>query len=329
MYMLLYMEKKIILLSLAPYRVMPEFKAQLEAAGENREVLITQEPADIKPFLQRIEIGMGDIPHTMIADMKNFKWWQLWSAGADILERFPTLKELPFQLSTTSGIHGQQIAEHLFAMLLSRNRCLKEASAAQRRHEWLFIKDYQLEILEKKTMLILGFGAIGETIARIAASFGVRVIGLRRNPVNNENSGVFLIAPSAKLHEFLPQSDYVVNILPSTAESHHLFGKAEFDLMKKSSLYINIGRGATTCETDLISALTEKRISGALLDVAEEEPLPDNSPLWDMDNVTITGHYAGCRPDYSRLAMAVALENLEHYKHGEPLKNFVDKNKGY
>ena len=330
--------KGTILLSLAPFRLLPEFREQLLEAGGGRELLVSADEAEIEKHLDRVEIGMGDIPAGLIPRMPCFKWWQLWSAGADVLQRLPELKALPFEMSTTSGIHGQQIAEHLFAMLLGWNRRLPEAFAAQKRREWLHFKDDRLAVLTGKTMLIAGYGAIGKTIAAIAASFGLRVIGLRRgNHEGNSGRGVHgepqgtevQIALASELHGYLPQADYVVNILPSTPDTRHYFAAAEFSLMKNGSLYINVGRGATTCEADLVSALRERRIAGALLDVTETEPLPPCSPLWDLDNVIITGHYAGCHPDYSRMAMAVALDNLRRYRRGEPLRNLVDKQKGY
>ena len=309
---------------------MPEFREQLEAAGGGRDILISTENSEIEKYLDQIEIGMGDIPYTLIPRMMSFKWWQLWSAGADILQRLPLLIDLPFQLTTSRGIHGQQIAEHLFAMLLGWNRRLKEAYKAQARHEWLFLRDDELGgALDGKTMLILGYGVIGEFVAKIALAFNMKVTGLRRHTgKGGQMEGLFLDA-AAKMHEHLPLADYVVNILPSTHESKHLFGAGEFSLMKKSALYINVGRGATTCEASMIKALGEKSIAGALLDVTEAEPLPASSPLWDMENVMITGHYAGCHPDYSRMAMAVALENLARYTRGEELKNLVNKRDGY
>jgi len=309
--------------------MMHGFKEQLEAASEGMEVLVSDNPAEIEPHLDRIEIGIGDIPFMLIPRMPNFKWWQLWSAGADILQRLPALRELPFQLTTTSGIHGRQIAEHLFAMLLVWNRCITRTIEAQHRHEWLFIEDSQIDILEGKTMLIAGYGAIGKTIAQIAVSFGIKVTGLRRNQKTTETSDNTTIVPASELDAHLPQADYVVNILPLTDDTRYFFNAAQFSLMKKSALYVNLGRGATTNEAALINALREKRIKGALLDVVETEPLPKDSPLWDMDNVIITGHYAGCHPEYSRLAMSVALENLKRYRQGLALCNLVDKVRGY
>jgi phosphoglycerate dehydrogenase-like enzyme len=323
------MRKKCILLSLAKNRLLPEFREELLAAGAGREVLITRDQAEIQPHLDRIEIGMGDLPFALLPDMPNLAWLQLWSAGADFLRRFPGAKNLPFQLTIATGIHRQQLAEHLFAMLLGWNRRLSDAFAARQRREWLFIKDQQLRALKGKTMLILGYGDIGESIAAVAAVFGMKVTGLRRNPSKNAGGGNVRIEAAADLHAFLPEADHVVNILPSTADTRRLFGAAEFGRMKTGALYINIGRGATTDEAALIEALRAQTIAGALLDVVETEPLPPDSPLWDMDNVMITGHYAGCHPDYSRMAMDVALENLGRYNRGEPLKNLVDKERGY
>lgn len=321
----------IILLSLYRYRLLPDFKSELEAAGAGRELLITRKPEEIEPFLDRVEIGFGDVPFELLERMPKLKWLQLWSAGADFLQRFPAAKELPFQLTTTSGIHRQQLAEHLFALLLSWNRCLPMAVDAQKRHEWLVVTDPRLATLRGKTMLILGYGDIGKNIARVALAFGMKVIGLRRNPGRDgsgEPEGVRVEA-AADMKALLPEADHVVNILPATAETRHIIGAAEFGLMKNSALYINIGRGATTDEAALIDALGAKKIAGAFIDVAETEPLPPDSPLWDTENLIITGHYAGCHPDYTRMAMDVALENLGRYNRGEPLKNLVDKKRGY
>jgi phosphoglycerate dehydrogenase-like enzyme len=322
-------KKSVILLSLHSSRLFPEFKGQLEAAGKGREVLVSRDKAEIEPFLDRIEIGLGDVPFDLLGRMPNLKWLQLWSAGADFLLRFPEAIKLPFRLTISTGIHGQQLTEHLFALLLSWNRCLPPVFAAQKEHKWLIIKDRQLDYLLGKTMLILGYGAIGAVMAKAALGFGMKVIGLRRNPSKGGGMEGVRLEDSAKLHDFLPQADYVVNILPATPDTRHYIGAAEFSLMKNSALYINIGRGATNDEAALCEALSSKRIAGAMLDVMETEPLPADSPLWNLDNVLLTGHYAGCHPEYSRMAMAIALENLDHYNKGEALKNLVDKNKGY
>jgi phosphoglycerate dehydrogenase-like enzyme len=318
-----------ILVSITQDRLLPCMEKELSAAGENRELLFTMDAAEIEPHLNHIEIAMGDVPFSLLARMPNLRWVQIWSAGADLLQRFPELRDKPFLLTTTSGIHGQQLTEHAFGLILAWNRKFPAAFAAQKRHEWLATADQSILTLEGKTMLILGFGAIGEQIARTALAFGMKVLGLRRNPAKGGAPGGVRLEAADRLRDFLPEADYVVNILPSTPETRHLFGEGEFRCMKPSALYINIGRGATTDEAALIKALNSKQIAAALLDVTEKEPLPPDSPLWDMENLILTSHYAGRHPEYGRLALEVALENLGRYVRGEPLKNLVDKNRGY
>jgi phosphoglycerate dehydrogenase-like enzyme len=321
--------KGMILVALSPGCFLPDMEQRLREAGDGREIFFSHHKAEVEPFLDRIEIGMGYLPFSLIPRMPNLRWVQLWSAGADILQRFPNLKEQPFQLTTVSGIHGQQLTEHTFGMILAWNRNFPAAFAAQKRREWLAVTDQSFYDLRGKTMLILGYGTIGERIAQAALVFGMKVTGLRRTvSKGGALKGVRLESPE-RLGDFLPEADYVVNILPFTAETRHCFGEAEFGRMKQSALYINVGRGATTDEAALIQALSSKRIAGALLDVAEKEPLPADSPLWDLDNVILTSHYAGQHAEYSRMALDVALENLGRYVRGEPLKNLVDKNKGY
>jgi phosphoglycerate dehydrogenase-like enzyme len=321
------MEKSVILVSLFFNRDFSGLREQLEAAGGGSEVVVTDNRAEMEKLLPRVEICMGDVPFDLYSRMPNLKWVQLWSAGADRLRRFPELAELPFQMTSTSGIHGQQITEHLFGLLLSWNRGLPAAFQAQKEHRWHQASDGEISALAGKTMLILGYGAIGASVAKAAAGFGMKVTGLRKNP---EKGGDWArVESAARLRDFLPRADYVINLLPATADTAGLFGAAEFTLMKKTALYINMGRGLTTDEAALIEALETKRIAGALLDVTAVEPLPPDSPLWDLPNVLLTGHYAGMHPDYGQMALDVALENLRRYIRGDPLKNLVDKKAGY
>jgi phosphoglycerate dehydrogenase-like enzyme len=334
-----------IVLALPPERIPPDAEEKIRRAGDGREVRIVSNKAEIEQILDSVEIGFGDLPFSLIPRMPLLRWVQIWSAGADRLQRYPEIKKLPFQLTSASGMHGPQIAEHVFALLLARTRGLIKALALQERHEWRQIGLGDLPVLSGKTMLILGYGAIGRTLARAARAFGMRVIGIRRgipaagtagpasgaarsDTAGPEEPGITLGA-SPELPEYLPRADVVVNILPLTPDTRHFFGPAEFAAMKREALYVNVGRGATTAEAALIEALKAGRIAGALLDVAEQEPLPPDSPLWDMENVILTGHYAGLRADYDLLALDIALDNLGRYVRGEPLRNLVDKERGY
>jgi phosphoglycerate dehydrogenase-like enzyme len=302
----------------------------LREKGKDWEVLITQDRAKVGEVLDRIEIAFGDIPFELIPKMPGLKWLQLWSAGADILQAIPALKTLPFRMTTTSGIHGQQIAEHTFALILTWARKMERAFRNQSGHVWDRPKMGEMSTLRGKTMLILGYGAVGGNIAQAAQAFGMKVTGLRRKAAGVSSDGLGVtVAPAARLYEELKQADYVVNALPHTADTEYSFGKKEIESMKPRAVYVNVGRGKTTCEDALAEALKTGRLAAALLDVTETEPLPKDSPLWDLENVLITPHYAGFHEDYNTLAMEIALENLGHYLRGEPLRNLVDKNSGY
>jgi phosphoglycerate dehydrogenase-like enzyme len=319
-------QKGIILVQLDSGRLPPDALERLKKTGD-RDVLLTTDREQIEKNLNRVEIYIGEIDYAYLSRMPNIRWAQLWYAGIDGMQGYPELKERNF-LFTNARIHGPQITEHVFAMILSWNRCLPRVLEAKKQRQWIRIPAASLESLAGASLLILGYGAIGERVAAAALAFGMRVTGLRRNPAKGGAAGL-RIEPAEKLRELLPQADYVLNILPHTPATTCLFGAAEFSLMKKSALYISVGRGATTDEAALIAALWSKSIDGALLDVTQEEPLPPDSPLWDLDNLILSPHYAGLHPGYDSIALELALDNLGRYVRGEPLKYLVDKQAGY
>jgi phosphoglycerate dehydrogenase-like enzyme len=218
----------------------------LRKTGENLEVLVTRDKAEVEKALDSIEIAFGDIPFELIPKMPKLKWLQLWSAGADILQAIPELKALPFRLTTTSGIHGQQIAEHTFALILTWARKMERAFKDQGAHVWTRPKMGEMSTLRGKAMLILGYGVIGEKVAQAAQAFGMTVTGLRRRAaeVSADRLGV-TVMPAARLYEALGQADYVVNILPHTADTEYSVGRKEFAAMKPRAVYVNVGRGKT------------------------------------------------------------------------------------
>jgi phosphoglycerate dehydrogenase-like enzyme len=330
--------KGILVIALPSSRLPVDTKERIQRVSGGREVLITQDKDELERILDNIEIGFGDVPFSLLPRMPRLKWVQLWSAGADKLQDHPELKNLPFLLTSTSGMHGRQLTEHIFAFLLAWSRRLPQAFAAQKEHRWYNPGFNALPVLAGKTMLILGYGAIGRETAQAAQVFGMQVIGVRRHiPAALPQGPSLKPAPAdpirveevSQLEKLLPLADVVVNLLPLTQDTRHFFGKPLFTAMKSSAVYINVGRGGTTDEGVLMETLKSKGIAGALLDVMETEPLPPDSPLWDLENLILTGHYAGLRPDYDDLALEIALDNLSRYVQGEPLKNLVDKKVGY
>jgi phosphoglycerate dehydrogenase-like enzyme len=321
--------KGIIALIMEDKRVPEGTAERISEAGDGREVKIVPRGRELEGVLDDIEILFGHVPFGMLPQVPHLAWVQLWSAGVDRLQKHPEVKKLPFLLTSASGIHGNQMAEHLFALILAWNRSLPAAFEARKKHEWTSFADHQISVLSGKTMLIAGYGAIGASVAHTALSFGMKVIALRRTVSKGGVLPQVVLENASRLADFLPEADYVVNILPATADTFHIFGKTEFSLMKQSAVYANIGRGATTDEAALIEALKERRIAAALLDVTETEPLPSQSPLWDLDTVLLTCHYAGMHPDYDRFALEAALDNLRRYVRGEALRNLIDKEQGY
>jgi phosphoglycerate dehydrogenase-like enzyme len=325
----------LIVLALPESRVAPEAPEKIREHAPGWEVIRISGAEDFEKFLPRIRIIFGDAPFSLLDRMPRLEWVQLWSAGADKLQRHPQTKGLPFLLTSTSGIHGPQMAEHLFGMILAYNRCLPGAFAAQREKRWVKTGPGGVRSLRGKTLLIAGYGEVGKTITGIARSFGMTVIGVRRRDTSGEEArtlpqseGLSLTGVS-RIREVLPRADYVVNILPHTSETWHFFNRELFGFFKAGSVYASVGRGATTDEEALIEALGRFRPEAALLDVTEKEPLPADSPLWGMKQVLLTGHYAGFHPDYEAMALEVALENLDRFLQGKPLKNVVDKEAGY
>lgn len=217
------------------------------------------------------------------------------------------------------------VPEHAVALVLAFDRKLYEAFDLQKKSEWKRL--FEAGELAGKTIGILGLGAIGVEVARLFKSFNCRVIAINKEPV--ESKYVDSILPDDKLPALLKESDYVISCLPLTKETRHLLGEKEFAMMKRTSVVVNVGRGPVVDERALVAALKGKKIAGACLDVFETEPLPKSSPLWKMENVIITSHYASKTPHYEDRMIEIFCRNLVSFTKGEKLINVVDKKKGY
>ena len=291
-------------------------------------LIVTDDPTQIEAVLPEVEIAAGHTSPALLARMLNLRWYQQWGAGADWLIRHPEIAARDFIITNASGVHAIQISEHILALLLAFARRLPQACRAQLRGEWQRQEWEQIFELAGKTMVLIGVGAIGERTAALAAALDVRVIGVRRDPTAPAPGIARLIGPE-RLADVLPEADFVVLTVPLTHNTRHMIGERELRLMKSTAHIVNIGRGGTIDEAALIRALREGWIAGAGLDVFEKEPLPPDSPLWGMENVIITAHYAGATPNYHERAFAIFLDNLRRYRSGEPLRNVVDKRLGY
>jgi phosphoglycerate dehydrogenase-like enzyme len=261
----------------------------------------------------------------------NLRWVQLTSAGADRLLDSPLVRG-DVTVTTASGIHAVPIGEYVFGVMLAFAKGLPGAMRAQAERTW---RPYLAEELHGKTVGIIGLGAIGGYVAKLAAADGMRVLAIRRSAAGRKTGGetgnpdVGELLPPSDLPYLLSQSDYVVIAVPLTAESRGLIGEAELRSMKPTARIVNIARGSVIDEPALIRALTEGWIAGAALDVFEREPLPAESALWALDNVLLTPHISGGTPRYMERAVDLFCDNLRRYLDGRPLLNVVDPERGY
>ncbi|MBX3014248.1 MAG: D-2-hydroxyacid dehydrogenase [Caldilineaceae bacterium] len=329
-----------LLLALADDLLSTEQQATIRQAAADYEVVQTTDEQAIAGMLDEIEIAVGQFPSALLPKATNLRWFQQWSAGADWLRDYPAVQTMDFILTSASGVHAIPISEHIFAFLLALARNLPQAWQAQQRHQWQQPDEQpsappqtaaqrpQIFELAGKTMLVIGVGEIGERTAQIAAALEMTVIGLRHNPAQELPAVDQMVGPD-ELITVLPKADIIVSTVPLTDETHHQLDEAAFAAMKKGVYLVNIGRGGTIDEAALIQALQTGQVAGAGLDVFAEEPLPADSPLWDMPNVLITPHSSGATPAYDQRALAIFLDNLPRYLAGEELRNVVDKKEGY
>ncbi len=306
----------------------PEQQQAIREAAGGLELLYSRDRGDIEARLEDIEAAVGSFPRDLLGRAPRLRWFQQWGAGADWLLEHPELAEKDFVLTNVSGIHAVPISEHIFAFLLAFARDLPKAVRDQVNATWSSREQQPSFELAGKTLLLLGTGSIGARTAKLAHAFEMRVVGVRRNPGKSVEHIDEMVA-LADLHSALPSADIVVLTLPLTQDTRHIVSERELRTMKKTAYLVNIGRGGLVKETDLVRALEEGWIAGAGLDVFEEEPLPEGSPLWAMENVIITPHTSGDTPHYDERALEIFLENLRRYRAGESLTHVVDKTLGY
>jgi len=260
-----------------------------------------------------------------ITNAKNLKWIHSFSAGVEKVLTDKVIKSKVI-VSNSSGIHAIPIAEHVIGFMLMFTRKFYDTFKKQQKKIWE--ANQNLTEIRGKTVLVVGLGHIGTEVARLTSCIGAKVIAIKQS-LSNKPKFVDKLYRIRDLGKVLPKADFVVLCLPLTAETKHLFGMKKFKLMKRSGSIINIGRGGLIKESDLITALEQRIIAGAALDVTEEEPLSQKSKLWQMENAVITPHHSGWSEKYMDRAIDLFCINLKAYFKREKLPNLVDKKRGY
>jgi phosphoglycerate dehydrogenase-like enzyme len=258
------------------------------------------------------------------------RWVHSTGAGVERL-LFPQLVASDVVLTNSRGAHRVAMPEFVLLAMLAWTHHLPALVRAQSRREW--IKPVPDEIAG--TVLgLLGYGEIGRAVAEKAGALGVRCIALRRGGAirardTKAGGGVERVYGPDELLPFLGACDFVLNSLPLTAETRGLLDERALRAMSPSAVLIHLGRGPTVDEGDLLRALREGWIAGAVLDVFDQEPLPAHSPLWELENVLITSHTSGNSTHYLERAVEIFCDNLRRFRAGQPLRNVVDKALGY
>jgi phosphoglycerate dehydrogenase-like enzyme len=252
------------------------------------------------------------------------RWVQTTRAGVGQMVKAYGLDKTDVVVTTSSGVHATPLAEFVLMTMLMFTKSYFYLAELKERHEFDRLCSPSLP---GKTLAIIGPGKIGREIARLARPFGVRTTALGRTNRSAEDLGVDQVYRRPDLHTMLAEADFITLIVPHTPETEGLIGAAEFAVMKPSAVLINIARGQVIDEAALIAALREGRLAGAALDVFRQEPLPPDSPLWDMPSVIINPHSASTAEGENEKIIDIFCENLRHYLDGHPkrMRNILDK----
>ncbi|QKY68269.1 D-2-hydroxyacid dehydrogenase [Lentibacillus sp. CBA3610] len=266
-----------------------------------------------------------DLTAGLIGWASQLKWIMVLSAGIDRMP-FEAISTREILVTNARGIHKYPMAEYAFAMLLQVNRQAKQLMANETAKNW--DRSVRMEELTGKTMLIAGTGAIGQEVARLAKAFRMTVYGVSRSgrPVGYFDWNV----KQDDLENLLPEADYIVSVLPSTPETKGFFTTDDFRKMPSHAVFLNMGRGDAVSDETILNAVRKGEIVHAVLDVFEEEPLPEEHPFWTEENITVTPHLSGVSSHYQRRALDIFDQNLQIYlNNGTDYVNKIDVTRGY
>jgi phosphoglycerate dehydrogenase-like enzyme len=274
--------------------------------------------------LSRAEVlaAMG-APAGMLSSMPKLRWVQAMTVGVDGWLGLPDLPE-GVTLTCARGTHRESMPENIIGALLYVAKPYAQAVENQKLRKWVH---RTAQPVSGKTLGILGIGAIGQDVARIAAALGMRVIGTRRRPESVPH--VAEVFSPARTGEVLAQSDFVLLLLPATPETENLINAERLAMMKPSAWLLNFGRGQLIRDDDLIAAVKAGRIAGAVLDVFRQEPLPADHPFWTTEGILVLPHIGGHHPQRDKVVARLFAENLARYLDGKPLREVVDRKAGY
>ena len=299
--------------------------SRLKTALPEMHIVIAESAADAARAVGEADAAFGTMPDALLRDAQRLRWLQAPQAAPPAGYYTSALIAHPVVVTNFREIYNDHIGAHIMAFVLAFARGFQHYLPRQVRREWRREpNDSGVIHLPDATALIVGVGGIGSEAARLAASFGMHVMGVDARRREAPPGVLKLDGPDA-LDALLPLADFVILTVPHTPATEGFMNRARFQRMKRTAFFINIGRGMTTRLDDLVAALRAGEIAGAGLDVFEQEPLPADHPLWTMPGVLITPHTAGHGPFLDDRRLEVLLDNCRRFLAGEPLRNVVDK----
>jgi glyoxylate/hydroxypyruvate reductase len=265
-------------------------------------------------------------PAEMPARAPRVRWLQATSSGIGQFMGRTGLAGWNAVVTTAAGIHARPLTEWALTGVLYFVKDVPDLEARQAAHRW---ERMAMGGLAGRRALVVGLGRVGRAVAAALGGLGVEVWGMRREGGSDQIVGISRTGTAADLHELLHSCDILVLTCPLTPETFRLIGAAELAALGPDGILVNIARGAIVDEPALIDALMQRAIRGAVLDVAESEPLAADSPLWDLDNVLISPHSASTLATENVALVDLFLRNLELFQAGKPLINRYDPARGY
>jgi phosphoglycerate dehydrogenase-like enzyme len=303
-----------------------EYQEKLQAYAPNLEIKHCRSKEEFHQEVADANIIFGGFTLEDFRAAKQLRWIQYSAAGVDEI-LFPELVESPVVLTNMQRMYSPTISESVIGMLISLTRRLHDYAVLEREQKWNPLEG--LRNVSGMTMGIVGMGGIGtDTAYRAHYGFRMRILGTDPKPLPKPEFVAELHSPEW-LPKMVPQVDVLVSAAPHTPITHHMFNDEIFRLMKPSAYFINVSRGWLVDPLALVSALKERRIAGAAVDVTEPEPLPADDPLWTAGNILITPHTSAKGKVSTTNSMELFCENVRRYVNGLPLLNVVDKKRGY
>jgi phosphoglycerate dehydrogenase-like enzyme len=304
----------------------------LAELGHMATIVIGDSPRDFASGAGDAEIilnwsGSLALLHDVFLMSRRLRWIHSRSAGLEQV-LFPELIKSDAILTNAGGVFSDSLGEFSLAAILYFAKDFRRMIRNQQAGVW---EQFDVTMISGQTLGIVGYGSIGRAVAARARALGMKLLGLkRRGSTGSERDSLIdeFYGPQ-QLLEMFSRCDYVVVSLPLTEQTTGLIGEAEFAVMKKNAVIINIGRGPTIDEMAMIKALSENRIRGAALDVFDQEPLPQRHPFYSLESVLLSPHCADHTPDWLDNSMRFFLAQLERFKRGDSLLNVIDKRSGY